>query len=71
MSTARPELPYPCIPRPSLEFRLLGVKSNVAVVVTYIRRWFKVLDVRLGVICKGPQTVSYSICPNFESLWLG
>ena len=20
---------------------------------------------------KGPRTVSYSICPNFESLWLG
>ena len=20
---------------------------------------------------KGPRTVSYSICPNFDSLWLG
>ena len=20
--------------------------------------------------CKGPRTVSYSICPNFDSLWL-
>ena len=23
------------------------------------------------VISKGPRTVSYSICPNFDSLWLG
>ena len=71
ISTARSELPYPCISRPSLELRLLGVESNVTVVVTCIIRWFKVLDVRLDVICKEPRTVSYSICPNFDSLWLG
>ena len=22
-------------------------------------------------VSKGPRTVSYSICPNFDSLWLG
>ena len=22
-------------------------------------------------LSKGPRTVSYSICPNFDSLWLG
>ena len=71
MSTARPELPYPCISKPSLVFRLLRVESNVTVVVTCIIRWFKVLDIRLNVICKGPRTVPYSICPNFDSLWLG
>ena len=71
MSTARAELPYPYISRPSLEFRLLRVESNVTVVVTCIILWFKVLDVRLDVICKEPRTVSYSICPNFDSLCLG
>ena len=24
-----------------------------------------------GEMQKGPRTVSYSICPNFDSLWLG
>ena len=24
-----------------------------------------------GSALKGPRTVSYSICPNFDSLWLG
>ena len=27
--------------------------------------------VLLGAKAKGPRTVSYSICPIFESLWLG
>ena len=52
MSTARPELPYPCISRPSLGSRLLGVESNVTVVVMCIINWFKVLGVRLDVQCK-------------------
>ena len=51
MSNARPELPYPCISRPSLGSRLLGVKSNVTVVVTCIIRWFSILGVQLDVLC--------------------
>ena len=52
MSTARPELPYPCFSGPSLGSRPFRVESNVTVVVTCIIHWFNVLGVRLDVICK-------------------
>ena len=29
------------------------------------------LNLRMGVFPQGPQTLSDSICPNFDSLWLG
>ena len=48
MSTARPEMPYPCISRPSLGLRLLGVESNVMVVVMCIIPWVNVLGVRIN-----------------------
>ena len=51
MSTASPDLPYSCISRPSLGSRLLGVKSNVTVVVICIIHWLNVLGVRLDVLC--------------------
>ena len=31
----------------------------------------KKISSNLWLLSKGPRTVSYSICPNFDSLWLG
>ena len=52
MSTARLELPYSYISRPSLGSRLFGVESNVRVVVTCIIHRFNVLGVWVDVLCK-------------------
>ena len=52
MSTARLELPYSYISRPSLWSRLLGVESNVRVVVECIIHRFNVLGVWVDVLCK-------------------
>ena len=38
--------------------------------LTCIRYIFKKNFCNNTSYCKGPRTVSYSICPNFDSLWL-
>ena len=52
MSTVTLELPNPCISRPSLGSRILGVESSVTVSGTCIIRWYNVLGLRVDVLCK-------------------
>ena len=41
-------------------------------VIRYIYIWvLPIIETGLKSIYEGPKTVLNSICPNFESLWLG
>ena len=63
----------------TLDFFLMDIRMAECLVankilnciVLFMGMGIKLLLVRVPVFIKGLRTVSYSICPNYDSMWLG